>query len=545
MSDTVTVKPISRREEPPARRGAGRLKIIIICGVAALLLIAAGVLFYAVQIYDKIYPGVTVRGTDLSGMTESQAAEAIAPLLAAEIGDKVLSVTIGTATADIPLSDIGVSLSAADIARAAYETGRTGGFFARAGFVLSLLGGNNYSEVEAQYYIDRAAVEQAVAELAAPMQIPLRQFSWDITETAINVTAACAGSSVDEAAVTAAIIERFERADFAPLSFDVQSSQPDPLPLDALHAEIYIEPKSAYLDYDADGEFAVMPHADGRTFSMELANRLAAGDSDFTLPLLALSPEITQQMLAASLFSDVLSEFSTYTYTSTQNRADNITLTAQAINNYIMMPGDVFSFNGVVGNRTEEKGYKMAGSYVNGIYVEQIGGGICQTSSTLYNSVLLANLEIVYRQNHSLTIGYVPLGQDATVNWNNIDIKFANNTGYPIMLKATHEKRVLTISILGTKTDDTTVTIENAVLSQTPYTSETVVNPELLPGTSKVKADGHNGYVVQTYRVIRAADGSVISRTPEAKSVYRVITEIIEVGPEPTDRKSTRLNSSH
>ena len=135
---------------------------------------------------------------------------------------------------------------------------------------------------------------------------------------------------------------------------------------------------------------------------------------------------------------------------STANRCANVARAASLINGKVIAPGDVFSFNDTVGHRTIENGFSTAKEYVDGKSVDGIGGGTCQVSSTLYSAVLYADLSIVERLNHMMTVGYIPLGQDATVSDGGVDFKFKNNTDYPIKVSAYTSGATITVSIIGT-----------------------------------------------------------------------------------------------
>ena len=141
----------------------------------------------------------------------------------------------------------------------------------------------------------------------------------------------------------------------------------------------------------------------------------------------------------------------------TSTRKNNVKLSGAAVNGTVLNDGDIFDYNQVVGRRTTENGYGPAPSYINGETVDSIGGGICQTSSTLYLASLLANLEIVERYAHRYTPSYITMGMDATVSWGGPEFRFRNNTGYPIRIDVSYENSEITVSIYGTKTDDITV----------------------------------------------------------------------------------------
>ena len=147
----------------------------------------------------------------------------------------------------------------------------------------------------------------------------------------------------------------------------------------------------------------------------------------------------------------------------TSVRKNNVKLSGDKCNGVILLPGEEFSYNNVVGKRTKENGFGEAAAYLNGETVQEVGGGICQTSSTLYNAVLYANLKITERTNHTFVSGYVPIGRDATVSWGGPDFKFKNDQAYPIKIIASYENSRLTTKILGTNVNNVLVELKRCV----------------------------------------------------------------------------------
>ena len=226
-----------------------------------------------------------------------------------------------------------------------------------------------------------------------------------------------------------------------------------------------------------------------------VVNRSITVSPTLTLPTVAKEDlESTFKMIAA---------FTTKT-TSSSNRNSNINLACQTINGTVLLPDETFSFNTVVGERTTARGYLEAGAIAGGQLVEEVGGGICQVSSTLFNAVARANLEIVSRSPHAWPSTYVNKGEDATVNWPNLDFKFKNDTDTPIFVITYYKDRQCTAEIWG-KTLGDNVTIDlSSTVTKTIYPSTEVLyvyNPELPVGTSEETVKMRTGYVVETYKV--------------------------------------------
>ena len=248
----------------------------------------------------------------------------------------------------------------------------------------------------------------------------------------------------------------------------------------------------------------------------------------------AVTPEIR---LASVTKAELMNRFglvSSFTTkkTGNTNRTTNIALSAEAINGTTVLPGETFSFNRATGERTSAKGYKPAAAISGGETVDEIGGGVCQTSSTLFNAVVRANLEIVSRKPHAWPSDYVPKGEDATVNWPNLDFKFRNNTDWPIFIVASCDKsnKTVTVDIYGMSLGDgVSIDLESEVVYKKEPPSETlyVYNPSLPYGTEEQTKKARTGYTVNTYKVYYQ-NGAEISREKLHTSEYKMYQKTIE-----------------
>ena len=242
-------------------------------------------------------------------------------------------------------------------------------------------------------------------------------------------------------------------------------------------------------------------------------------------------PAVTAEELKGVLFRDVLGQCRTHV-SGTAARISNVKLSAQIINGLVLNSGETFSYNESVGKRTADRGFKPAPAYVKGETVDEIGGGICQTSSTLYLACLLSNLEITERYAHRYVPAYIAWGMDATVSWGGPDYKFTNNTLYPVKIVTKYEKGYLTVQILGTNVDGTYVKMSNEVLSKTPWETIYQEDPTMAPGSPDVvKVTPYTGYKVNSYQTIYDKDGKVIDSHFEASSNYKVRNKVILQAP--------------
>jgi len=265
--------------------------------------------------------------------------------------------------------------------------------------------------------------------------------------------------------------------------------------------------------------------------ALELIADAPESGSDAPEELLSDSTGELNEMYEAS-FNDLLAN-STTIIDGSNNRLANITLAAEEINETVLSPGDVFSFNDIVGERTKDRGFLEAGAFVGGRLVDEVGGGICQMSSTLYHAVLLANLEVVDRRPHGFTVSYLPFGCDAAVSWGSLDFKFKNSTDHAIRIETTVSDRSLTVKIIGTNSDDTYIEIETVSISSTPFQVIEREDDSIAYGSSEVYDPGMEGQVVETYKRLYSSDGELISRTLVSKDTYRTQDRIILVGRPP------------
>lgn len=225
---------------------------------------------------------------------------------------------------------------------------------------------------------------------------------------------------------------------------------PDTVDADALFGEFSVEAVNDSLNRET---FAFIHGAYGLTFdksALEKALSEAAYGETIRLSMEAVAPAV---MGEDTYYQDVLGEYQTK-HTDNANRNNNLAMLCAALDGHVVQPGEEFSFNGVVGERTAERGYMPAPAYSGNRLVDQVGGGVCQGSTTLYNCVLLADLEVVFRACHGAKVGYVPLGLDASVNWLTTDFKFKNNWNFPIKLQAEVSDGYVKMKILGTDEKD-------------------------------------------------------------------------------------------
>lgn len=269
----------------------------------------------------------------------------------------------------------------------------------------------------------------------------------------------------------------------------------------------------------------------------------ASWGETLVLPMTETPPEKTAAEVRAVLFRDELGSYSS-PHTANSNRTTNLTLCCKAINGTVINPGEIFSFNGVVGERTAAKGYKEATVYVGTESVGQLGGGICQVASTIYDAALYADLEITDRTYHMFFVTYVKGGLDATVYWGSQDFCFRNDTEYPIRINASVSGGYVHISIDGTKTNNNYVVLSSTQLSSTPYSTVYENDSSMAAGTEKETVSPYTGYVYEAYQYVYAGDGTLLETNYLGKSVYAKRDRVVKVGTKQASSSGSSSSSS-
>jgi vancomycin resistance protein YoaR len=255
------------------------------------------------------------------------------------------------------------------------------------------------------------------------------------------------------------------------------------------------------------------------------------------LSLIEVRAEDTYERVTAQGIERKIVEFSTAIAPGGAGRLHNVTAAAQALNDRLLAPGEVFDYAPVVKEAETRFGFQEAPVIFNGKLTPGIGGGICQVSSTLYNAVLRAGLEIVERRNHSLPVSYAPLGQDATFSEGNIGFRFRNSSGAYLLVRTTVSDNRLTVKLFGRMPAGIIYEIESQTLEELPAPVKTVVQPGWKAGRQEVLQPGKPGYVVDTYR-IKKENGAVQSRERISRDRYLPQPSLVAVGGKPSDNGS-------
>lgn len=528
----------------------------IVIGLICLAVLAcaaiAGMYVYTSMDHDNIITNVTVAGVNVGGMSKEEALAAVEAATADSYTQKPLVITIDGNTHKINPETSCAKLDTEAAVNAAYGYGRTGFVFrryreqkqAKDAFVAIDITG--FLQLNTQALRDEA--ENLSVKYNRPMvqhqyrlEGTMPEASGDTGNRVLILTAGQTGYALSSDTLYQQILDAYNQNNLQ-LTAQCQITRPAEPDFEAIAKDNCIAPVNATMN---ETTYVITEHSDGYGFRpLDAKNALlnCKYGEEVTVPFKVLTADITREDLEKDLYKDLLSEY-TAKYGSSYNRDINLKLSCKAINGFVLLPGEVFEYNSTLGERTPEAGYQLGNTYAGTETIQTYGGGICQTSSTLYYCALMADLEIVYRTNHGFISDYVPYGMDATVSWGGPDFKFRNNTDRPIRIEAFSEGGNVTVRLWGTDDKDYYVKMDYDVLAV--YGWKKVVK-EMYADNANGYRDGqvltspYTGYKVQTYRCkYRKSDDTLISKEPEALSVYnsrnQVVVKIIEKPePEPT-----------
>jgi len=519
--------------------GSGSKKPWIIVGcVAGAVLVAYLGLCAWVGSTDTIFPNVSVAGIDVSGMTKEQAQTFLEETMSAQGDQAVVNVTYGDWTGTVTAAELD-TISWSGSAANARNVGREHFLTQGAAYLAHRLNASSNA-----VFLWTGNEPKALLELcrqAERLVGDTTEAAYEVEDDRLAMTKGRTGVSVDGAALWNSIRDAFEGTDGAlaekfgqgkegtvarEIQLPVTEMPPQEPDFAAIHAQLHTEPVSAQMDPKT---YEIADHVVGVDFDVEelkAAYAAAAEGERFTVPLELTQPKDTRESLESKLFADLLGEGTTRV-SGSSNRKHNVKLSAQACDGIILLPGEEFSYNNTTGSRSAAKGYLPAPVYVGGASTDEVGGGICQTSSTIYYAVLHTSLEVVERKCHMYNTGYVAPGMDATVYYGNTDFRFKNNTEYPVKIVTSsydsNGSRYLNVKIYGTNPEGIYAVPTSSTFDRVAPGTKYQPDPTVPQGTLVLdrKQNAYTGISAHTYRSIYNKDGELIEKQDMGSSKYR------------------------
>ena len=449
----------------------------ILCGIfGGILVLAVGLTAaaWALDPYDhRILDNVHIGGVAVGGMTKGEAREALEQALKETLLGLDMTVELPEQTLTFSPDQVGLRADISGAVRQAYRRGRIGSREERQeaarvtqaeGYAVGMLSYLRFSETvllqALEDYADTYATTLTQPEYHLEGERPALS-TQDFREAEGQVLVLTKGlpqARLDVDGVYAQILADYDdpvtaagNGEYGVTLDQIPPEQtPEDLDLKAIYEEVCVQPVDDSLDMET---YRQVYGSYGYGFSLEAVEEAfaqAAPGQSLRVPLEYVEPEILGEEV---YFRDVLGDCQTK-HSNNEKRTVNLQLICQILNGYVLQPGESFSFNGVVGERTEERGFQPAPAFSGNQLVNSVGGGVCQTSTTLYNCVLEADLEVIERRGHGATVTYVPLGLDAAVNWGTTDFAFRNNFHFPVKIQAEVSDGYVKMQLLGTDEKD-------------------------------------------------------------------------------------------
>lgn len=532
-----------KKAEPSKKQKSNKVIPIVVSLFIVLFVMIFSVVFALFNMNnEKILKGISILGIDISDLTVEEAKTKINNAieerfkdennnLILKIGENETSVTANTFNAKF------------DIDNAVIEADNIG----RNGNILT----NNYSilftklfkkEIKPRLYLDDSLLSDTIKDINSKMKDAIVDNSYYIEKNNLIIVKGKAGYIIKTEELKEKIYEQISNihTNYQIIEIPVEYKEPEPINLQKIHEEIYKEPQDAYVQKNPT---VVHPEVNGVDFkiSVEEAEELLKEDKEeYTIPLKITKPKKTINNLGEEAFPDLLATFSTRFDGSNYNRNTNIKLAAKKVNGTVILPGEKFSFNTIVGSRTIEAGFKEGTAYIGGKVVPDVGGGVCQVSSTIYNTALLANMQIVERSNHMFTTGYVAASRDATVYYGSLDFVFKNSRKYPIKIVASANGGVCKVSIYGIKEEkEYEVIIQSKITSYINPTTIYKEDPTLEEGKEIVEQTAITGCRSEGYKILKL-NGKIVSQTLLSKDTYKSRNKIVRRGTKKTTTTPTK-----
>lgn len=503
-------------------------KIIIYLSIFTIILIIFSVIFAIINIGNsKTIQGVKFQGIEISNITKEELKQKIEEWKEQQLS-KEINLKYKELEERINLQEINTTIDTEKAITDIYKVGRQGNIIQNNYEILysMIFGKNIITNIE----INEEKINKKIEEISKKLPDAVIENSYYIEDTNLIIKKGKEGIKINKQELIKKIKQELQENNEKQIIIPVEKVKPKEINIEKIHEEIYKQMQNAYIKNDP---VEVYPHINGVDFAItveEAKNIIKEEKEEYIIPLKITMPEITIDELGKEAFPKKLSEFTTMYNTSNINRSINLELASQKINGTIILPGEIFSYNKIVGERTIKEGYKESTEYSGGKIVKGVGGGICQLSSTLYNAVIYANLEIINRANHIFTTSYVSEGRDATVSWGTIDFQFQNTRTYPIKIQSTVKNGIVKVEIYGIPEEkEYEITIESDILEVIPNTTNYIDDKNLKKGTEIIEQIGFEGIKSITYKIIKY-NGTLVSKEILSNDTYKPLEKIIRRG---------------
>ena len=494
--NTQEFKQIPNNSEKASKHWIMAICIFLISFLIFIIVIFGIFTFYNYTNNLTISQGIHINGIDVSNLTKQEAKEKLENYYSEKLSNDITLIH-NDYTTYIKTSEINLSFDIDSAVNYAYQCGKTNNIFSDNYQIFNAM--INGINITPTVNYDKENLKTLLNNISTELPDAVVESGYYIDGNNLIITKGSDGVIVNADSTAKKIGEKLSNLNYINevIELDTTSKSPDTIDIDKIYNEVHKDAKDASFEPETH---VITSAENGIDFNIDKAKEiLETSDTECTIPLKVLKPNVTNNMIGQEAFPDLLATYSTKYSAANTNRTTNLRLAAEKIDGTVLLPGETFSYNNVVGERTISAGYKDAAIYLNGQVVDGLGGGICQISTTLFNAVLFSNLEIVELHNHQFVPSYATAGRDATVVYGVKDFKFKNSRNYAIKITCSVSKGYATFQIWGFKQDpEYEVDISANVTSRTSSYIKSVTYRTLKLNGETVKTEKISNY---TYKV--------------------------------------------
>lgn len=531
--DVVKGKRMLRRKDAKHREGTDEnniKKLFILIGIILIILAVLSTGFALLNISnDNIIAGISIDGIKMQGFSKTDARKLIDQKVEEKL-NKEIKIYVNAEMQTILLSQIELSYNIEQAVEQAHKIGREKNIFVNNFEILKSM--IFKKDINIKYSYNEDLLKNIITDIKNKVPNAVVEPTHCVEGEELIITRGKKGYIINEDELKNKIIEKIKLSNEGDIKVLTYLTEPEEINIEKIYEEVHTEVQDAYY---TSNPFKIYPEIKGINFDINQARTiLTEVKEEYIIPLTITEPTKTTSDIGTEAFPDKLSTFSTRYDASNLTRTTNLQVAIDKINGVVVMPGETFSYNKTLGKRTAEAGYKDAAGYAGGKVVQMIGGGICQISSTLYDAVVYANLEIVERHNHVFTTSYVGAGKDATVVYGSLDFQFKNNRQYPIKIVSSLKSGIATVEIYGIKEEtEYEVEISTTILNYIPYKVIYEEDSSLSNGKEEVTQYGQKGCKSITYKILKQ-NGAEVSRSVLSTDTYEPMHKYISKGTKGT-----------
>ncbi|MDD3303385.1 MAG: VanW family protein [Clostridia bacterium] len=539
--ETIEAKVVNKEEEPK-KHSKQRKVIFIVCVVLVSIILFLGGIVCVNKMNPNAYKNLHVLGMNMSGKNLEKIAQELNEKFSGYKPEEKYNVYQDTESIyTIMPTEIEFSINIPATAKKILEFGRTGNLLKDNIAIMKAF----FSKVEIipEYNYSQELLDEKLnnIDLTLKDRFVDDKFSVDENTKKLIITRGKSGNSINYEEEGKNLVNKFANSyvsgnNDTNITLAIVQKKPIAINVEEVYGKVKRDAKDAYID-ETVSPIKLVSEVVGFDFNVEELKAVIEKEENkaegkvIEFDLKVIEPKVKLADITYKLYKDKLAGLTTYFDAGQAARANNLKIALNYLNGKIIMPGETFSYNAAIGDTTVAKGYQEAATFKGGGVVNELGGGICQTTSTLYDVALMANMQIVQRHQHGLPVGYVKPSLDATVYSPNLDFKFKNTRKYPVKIVTSYSSGgSLNISIFGTKEEvEYDITLSSSYIKTIPFQTKYTYDENMYEGEQVIVSKGVNGYVSEGY-ITKMLNGKVVESRMLSRDTYNAQSQIVKVG---------------